>query len=286
MLRRKFVEKPLLINLPPFVNAALAETYSLPDKRYFKTSFCYTKKFTQSPQPIEINDEVLDYYQIEGADFSNRIWSGHWWPKKCQAETRLAVIISYHNNSFNHAILSNIGYIESTKLYNYTCFIFHDVDLLPEDDRNLYTCGDKPRHLSVAIDKFNYELWWPGLFGGVTAFRRQDFINVNGFATIYQGWGGEDDDMYSRVMNRLKNITRPPMDVGRYKMIRNRGHVAGDPNPHRHEILKSNYSYSLDGLNTTEYQLNEIKFYKLFVLINVTLTQLTWDQIKQRINLH
>jgi hypothetical protein len=51
----------------------------------------------------------------------------------------------------------NIGYVESIKLYNnYTCFIFHDVDLLPEDDRNLYTCSNRPRHLSVSIDKFKY----------------------------------------------------------------------------------------------------------------------------------
>ncbi|KXZ75832.1 Beta-1,4-N-acetylgalactosaminyltransferase bre-4-like Protein [Tribolium castaneum] len=40
---------------------------------------------------------------------------------------------------------------------NYDCFIFHDIDLLPEDDRNLYTCPPgQPRHMSVAVDIFKY----------------------------------------------------------------------------------------------------------------------------------
>ncbi|CAF1093469.1 unnamed protein product [Didymodactylos carnosus] len=278
--------------------------------------FCDQNESTKLPQVVTIRHEILDYYQMESASFSKNILSGHWWPKKCQANSRLAIIISYRNrekhlklllnnlhpflqrqlldytifvvnqhdnNLFNRALLSNIGYLESIKLYNYTCFIFHDVDLLPEDDRNWYTCENKPRHLSVAVDKFDYQLLWPGLFGGVTAFRRKDFIDVNGFATVYQGWGGEDDDMYNRVMKKLQNITRPPIDVGRYKMIQNGDHTTSEPNPHRHDLLTFNYRYSLDGLTTTEYKLNEIKFYKLFVLIDVTLTQLTWDQIKQRI---
>lgn len=51
----------------------------------------------------------------------------------------------------------NIGYAESIKLYNYTCFVFHDVDLIPENDRIMYDCRDSPRHLSSAVDKFKYK---------------------------------------------------------------------------------------------------------------------------------
>ena len=51
----------------------------------------------------------------------------------------------------------NVGFVEALKLYNYDCFIFHDVDLLPEDDRNLYTCPEQPRHMSVAVDVLNYK---------------------------------------------------------------------------------------------------------------------------------
>ena len=50
----------------------------------------------------------------------------------------------------------NIGYNEARQLYAYDCYVFHDVDLLPEDDRNIYSCPDQPRHMSASIDVMNY----------------------------------------------------------------------------------------------------------------------------------
>ena len=51
----------------------------------------------------------------------------------------------------------NIGFTEALKLEKYDCFIFHDVDLIPENDRNLYYCDDQARHLSSAIDEMRYQ---------------------------------------------------------------------------------------------------------------------------------
>lgn len=53
-------------------------------------------------------------------------------------------------------MLLNVGFVEALGMREFDCFIFHDVDLLPEDDRNLYTCPHQPRHMSVAVDVFNY----------------------------------------------------------------------------------------------------------------------------------
>merc|ERR1712071_637378 len=103
------------------------------------------------------------------------------------------------NVTFNRAMLMNIGFAEASKLYDYNCFIFHDVDLLPEDDRNLYSCGEQPMHLSVAIDKFSYRLPYTNIFGGAIALRKEQMININGFSNMFFGWGGEDDDMANRV---------------------------------------------------------------------------------------
>ena len=46
-------------------------------------------------------------------------------------------------------MLFNVGYAEAMKDKKWDCFIFHDVDLLPEDDRNIYNCPETPRHLTV-----------------------------------------------------------------------------------------------------------------------------------------
>ncbi len=36
---------------------------------------------------------------------------------------------------FNRAALMNVGYAEASKRGAFDCFVFHDVDLVPEDDR-------------------------------------------------------------------------------------------------------------------------------------------------------
>jgi hypothetical protein len=52
----------------------------------------------------------------------------------------------------------NIGFKETQLQEIYQCFIFHDVDLLPENDGNLYSCPEegKPRQMAFAIDVYDY----------------------------------------------------------------------------------------------------------------------------------
>ena len=98
--------------------------------------------------------------------------------KRQQADYGVYVVHQHGNEIFNKAKLLNIGYTEALKEDNYDCFIFHDVDLLAEDDRNLYRCADVPRHLSVGIDKWNYQLPYDALFGGVIAMTKKQFAQV------------------------------------------------------------------------------------------------------------
>jgi len=71
---------------------------------------------------------------------------------------RIFVISQDDKLTFNRAMLFNVGFVEAAKLEDWDCYVFHDVDLLPEDDRNIYSCPDQPRHMSVAVDKFHYKL--------------------------------------------------------------------------------------------------------------------------------
>lgn len=80
----------------------------------------------------------------------------HRFLQKQQLDYAIFIVHQADNTKFNKAKLMNIGFMEARKIYDWQCYIFHDVDLLPEDDRNLYFCSDQPRHMAVAVDKFNY----------------------------------------------------------------------------------------------------------------------------------
>ena len=51
----------------------------------------------------------------------------------------------------------NAAFTEVMKIADFDCVIFHDVDMLPESDRNIYQCQNSPTHLSPLIDKFGYK---------------------------------------------------------------------------------------------------------------------------------
>lgn len=57
---------------------------------------------------------------------------------------------------FNRAMLFNVGFKEAMKDAPWDCIIFHDVDHLPENDRNYYGCGEMPRHFAAKLDKYMY----------------------------------------------------------------------------------------------------------------------------------
>ena len=60
----------------------------------------------------------------------------------------IIVVEQMSESSFNRAKLLNIGFHEiKTRFPECGCFIFHDVDLLPVNDENIYVCLERPRHM-------------------------------------------------------------------------------------------------------------------------------------------
>ena len=57
---------------------------------------------------------------------------------------------------FNKGVLMNSAFVEIGARGPFDCYIFHDVDMLPEDDRNIYACAKTPRHLGAYIKKYDY----------------------------------------------------------------------------------------------------------------------------------
>ncbi|XP_053254389.1 beta-1,4-galactosyltransferase 3-like isoform X2 [Podarcis raffonei] len=180
------------------------------------------------------------------------------------------IIHQAENYTFNRAKLLNVGFKEAMKDEDWDCMFFHDVDLIPEDDRNVYTCDRFPKHVAVAMDKFGYKLPYKSYFGGVSALSPDQYMRMNGFPNNYWGWGGEDDDIAVRVALSGMVISRPSTQYGRYRMIKH-GHDKGnEQNPKRFNLLaKTRRTWKQDGMNTLEYQLLSKKLHPLYTNITV-----------------
>uniref|UniRef100_A0A182NNE1 Beta-1,4-N-acetylgalactosaminyltransferase n=1 Tax=Anopheles dirus TaxID=7168 RepID=A0A182NNE1_9DIPT len=236
--------------------------------------------------PIDVDATFEPLSAVEDRFAAKLQPGGHYMPPDCTARNRVAIIVPYRDreqhlpvflknihallmkqqleygiyiveqtagSSFNRAALMNIGFVEAMKQKNWECMVFHDIDLLPMDDRNLYTCPDQPRHMSVAVDTFGFKLPYSTIFGGVSAMTEKQFRTVNGFSNSFWGWGGEDDDMSNRLKHVGFHIARYPVNIARYTML---NHKKEKANPKRYEKLVNGAKrFDSDGLNSLHYQL-------------------------------
>ncbi|KAJ9574909.1 hypothetical protein L9F63_007928 [Diploptera punctata] len=246
------------------------------------------------------NISVTDFDMKDLANKFNVGVGGAWKPPDCISQHEVAIVIPFRNRTlqlqiflsymhpflqrqllnyrifvieqgtkgaFNRAKLLNIGYVEALKTYAYHCFIFHDVDLIPQKLNNMYACTHQPRHMSSSLDTFRYNLPYQELFGGAVAILKKQFELVNGFSNIFFGWGGEDDDFQNRIINRGMSLCRFPPDVARYTMLT---HAKELPSENRFLNLESGRErYETDGVNTLKYSILKIVNYPLYTWILV-----------------
>uniref|UniRef100_A0A8D8JPD0 Beta-1,4-N-acetylgalactosaminyltransferase n=1 Tax=Culex pipiens TaxID=7175 RepID=A0A8D8JPD0_CULPI len=228
---------------------------------------------------------------------------GQYRPRECRARDRVAIVVPYRDreqhlpvflknlhpflmkqqieygvfiveqatgSQFNRASLMNVGFVEALKQKPWDCMVFHDVDLLPMDDRNLYTCPDQPRHMSVAVDTFGFKLPYTTIFGGVSAMTVKQFRTVNGFSNSFWGWGGEDDDMSNRLKHVGFHIARYPINIARYTML---SHKKEKANPKRYEKLNTGSKrFDSDGLNSLHYRLINLIRKPLYTWVHVEIS--------------
>ncbi|XP_040200053.1 beta-1,4-galactosyltransferase 1-like [Rana temporaria] len=192
--------------------------------------------------------------------------------QKQQGEYGVYVVEQIEKSTFNRAKLMNVGFAEASKDYDYDCFIFSDVDIIPMDERNLYRCSQNPRHMANSLDKFKFRLRYKTAFGGVVAFTKEQFLKVNGFSNLFWGWGGEDDELYNRVVAAGMKIERPNPNISRSKGIlhrRDRGNEKTGKSFHL--IKKAAKRMNEDGLNTLEYEVVSRIEHRLFTKITVNI---------------
>jgi hypothetical protein len=188
-----------------------------------KDIFYFKNNSTEYDESVLTTNDLSFFNQTDSIYFNNDIkLGGHWKPNNCSSRYRTAIIIPYlnrlsqlkaliyylhlflarqmidyrifviepfSNNSttkFNRGLLYNIGFSEIIKLdSSIDCIVLHDVDLLPENDKNLYTCSKNPRHLSAAVDKFNYNLPYYYLVGGVLSMKVSQYRELNGLFYLF-----------------------------------------------------------------------------------------------------
>jgi hypothetical protein len=45
---------------------------------------------------------------------------------------------------------------------------------------------------------------------------KQQFTTINGLSNLFFGWGGEDDNLYTRIMMKYKFFIKRPSNIGKY----------------------------------------------------------------------
>ncbi|KAK4873417.1 hypothetical protein RN001_015446 [Aquatica leii] len=185
------------------------------------------------------------------SNFTQPKLGGEYEPSDCKAIFEVAVIVPYRNRQtqlqlflnymhaflqqqklkyrifvveqndafpFNRAKMLNVGANEAMKM-NFPCLILHDVDLFPLNPKNLYACFKKPRHMSSSVDTFRFNLPYLSLFGGVIAIQLEHFKLVNGMSNMFDGWGGEDDDFFTRLKEHNLVPYRLAPELSVYTML-------------------------------------------------------------------
>ncbi|KAG8454688.1 hypothetical protein GDO86_001056 [Hymenochirus boettgeri] len=224
------------------------------------------------PEGCKARQKVALIIPFRDRDSHLRNWLYYMHPflKAQQADYGIYVVEQSEGSMFNRAKLMNVGYVLASNDYDYNCFIFTDVDIIPMDQRNLYRCSSNPKHMANALDKFNFILPYPNLFGGIVAFTKEQFTKVNGFSNMFWGWGGEDDELYQRVVAVGMKVERPDLIIARARMIsHNRDAGNEETGKSVHLIFKASQRMYKDGLNTLNYTIIGITGHKLFTKITV-----------------
>lgn len=187
--------------------------------------------------------------------------------KKFKNNVKIIIIEqSDFENKFNRGKLLNIG-IKLAK--NIEHYIFHDVDLLPNDELLKYysTYPNIPIHIA-RVWKTKYTSY--GFFGGITSISKKHILNINGFPNNFWGWGGEDDALYNRITN-FNEIIYAPNKGSVLEMEHEQALITKEDNINKKKlILEDLKNWKNNGLNSLKYKIlkqkqisNNIRIYKV-----------------------
>ena len=144
---------------------------------------------------------------------------------------KIFVVEQANEKRWNKGIVYNAGFDHIRRSHRYSygapeCFVFHDVDFIPQHRDIHYGCVSIPTHLSAApsqYKQYDYALGdstadvkgnggggggagagagvpYASFFGGVLSMSGRSFVEMNGYSNRFWLWGKEDDDLYMRMI--------------------------------------------------------------------------------------
>jgi len=123
-------------------------------------------------------------------------------------ENDIWVVHQVDKYRFNRASLINVGFKESVSASGCDYIAMHDVDLLPQNPKLLYSYpAAGPYHMASPELHPKYD--YPTFIGGILLLSVKHFKQVDGMSNKYWGWGLEDDEFFVRLRQANLPIERP-----------------------------------------------------------------------------
>lgn len=196
-------------------------------------------------------------------------------PDKVRSEQMKVFLEHYHNflpnlkiyiieqsdfkKKFNLGKLVNIGF-KLAKKDGAQVYIKHDIDLIsPKEMAPLYNLiPDHPVHIGgLWREKYPFE----DFFGGIISYNSEDYKKSNGFPNNFEGWGGEDNVQYNRLV-----INSIPIYVPHSKTLKIAGleHESMSDNPktanlkRQIQTIDDFKTWQKNGVNNVKFKLLKI----------------------------
>ncbi|GJQ09979.1 hypothetical protein GpartN1_g1770.t1 [Galdieria partita] len=112
------------------------------------------------------------------------------------------------DNLFNRGLLFNAAFL-SLENRSFDCFCLQDADTIPMTNNLLYRCpkSSVPYHLTPA--NLHPHVHYEDSGAGNIIFTPKQFKIINGFGSMFWGWGKEDDN----IVRRFKACNMWPFEV-------------------------------------------------------------------------
>nr|CAD2163584.1 unnamed protein product [Meloidogyne enterolobii] len=268
---------------------------------------------------IDVDMRSLKLEEIE-EEYKDLWPGGHWRPKECKSRQKVAIVVPYRNRephlrtflhnihrflqkqqldyaifvveqigdfAFNKGRLTNIGVLEAIRVYPFDCIVFNDVDTYPENDNLLYRCSTDPKytkHLSVYLERGEYKELYGDFVGGVLALTVDQLRKINGYSNDFWGWGGEDDDLNTRVKLANMSFQRNKTEISRFRTFKHGTDHGNDPHPCRFKLIGiTKQKYLTDGFSNLNYRVESINYGKLYTHIKADVFEEEYNKWKKYI---